>query len=371
MRTRRLGQSSPCTSQGPEPSSRPRQLLRPELLGPDPLRPPGPPDARLEPDPSTSTEATRPPGAPSTRHGRLEYLGVGSRHGEHGILKYTNAQTIWSSGPAHSAAGRDAARHICQGHDSGDGLCSGCPAASARLGRTNPLPILIRRAWPGTASTAERILCTTSLRGRDSHAPQGFLARALERVAGGPGGSGFRLFTGDLVLRQSTISRTILGASLSALPFRSAESPVLGTVDRGVRMIATVTVDAVIAAVHAAGRPLTSGGSSKGGDYRCARLVRVCESGPRSQPSCAGRRTVADERAARAVASRLRSARYPRYGVDGAAQQPAGHGGIDVRPDVALRRGCPYQVRDDLVHLAPLHNIPRELPWTRSSRVTR
>ena len=67
------------------------------------------------------------------------------------------------------------------------------------------------------------------------------------------------LFTGDLVLRQSTINRTILGVSLfSATVQIIAESPVLGMVDRESRMIATVTVDAVIAAVHAAGRSLTS-----------------------------------------------------------------------------------------------------------------
>ena len=70
------------------------------------------------------------------------------------------------------------------------------------------------------------------------------------------------LFTGDLVLRQSTISRTVLGATLfSATVQIIAGSPVLGMVDRESRMIATVTVDAVITAVHAAGRPLTSGGS--------------------------------------------------------------------------------------------------------------
>ena len=70
------------------------------------------------------------------------------------------------------------------------------------------------------------------------------------------------LFTGDLVLRQSTISRTVLGASLfSATVQIIAGSPVLGMVDGESRMIATVTVDAVITAVHAAGRPLNSGGS--------------------------------------------------------------------------------------------------------------
>ena len=101
------------------------------------------------------------------------------------------------------------------------------------------------------------------------------------------------LFTGDLVLRQSTISRTILGASLfSATVQIMAESPVLGMVDRESRMIATVTVDAVIAAVHAAGRPLTSGGSSKGAvigvcaSSGCARDVASV-----SRTSCAGRRS--------------------------------------------------------------------------------
>jgi hypothetical protein len=70
------------------------------------------------------------------------------------------------------------------------------------------------------------------------------------------------LFTGDLVLRQSVIGRTVLGASLfSATVQIMAESPVIGMVDREGRMVATVMVDAVIAAVHAAGRPLTSDGS--------------------------------------------------------------------------------------------------------------
>jgi hypothetical protein len=75
-------------------------------------------------------------------------------------------------------------------------------------------------------------------------------------------GSG--LFTGDLVLQPSTISRKALGTSLfSATVQIAAESPVMGGFDRQSRMFATVTVDAVITAVHAAGRPLLSGGSCR------------------------------------------------------------------------------------------------------------
>jgi len=72
-------------------------------------------------------------------------------------------------------------------------------------------------------------------------------------------GSG--LFTGDLALSRSAVSRTVLGASLfSATVQIAAESPVIGMVDGEGRMVATVMVDAVIAAVHVAGRPLAGGG---------------------------------------------------------------------------------------------------------------
>ena len=55
------------------------------------------------------------------------------------------------------------------------------------------------------------------------------------------------LFSGDLALRQSTISRAVLGASLfSATVQIEAESPVIGRVDPEGRMFAAVTVDAVI-----------------------------------------------------------------------------------------------------------------------------
>jgi hypothetical protein len=72
------------------------------------------------------------------------------------------------------------------------------------------------------------------------------------------------LFTGDLVLQQSTISRTVLGTSLiSATVQIAAEFPVIGGVDHKSRMLATVSVDAVITAVHVAGRTLISGDSCR------------------------------------------------------------------------------------------------------------
>jgi len=65
------------------------------------------------------------------------------------------------------------------------------------------------------------------------------------------------LFSGDLALHRSTINRALLGASLfSATVQIEAESPVVGRVGPEGRMFAAVTVDAVIANVHAAGRAL-------------------------------------------------------------------------------------------------------------------
>jgi hypothetical protein len=72
------------------------------------------------------------------------------------------------------------------------------------------------------------------------------------------------LFTGDLVLDQSAISRTVLGTTLfTATDQITAESPIIGGVDHEGRTVTTVTVDAVIAAVHAAGRTLLSSGSCR------------------------------------------------------------------------------------------------------------
>jgi hypothetical protein len=76
--------------------------------------------------------------------------------------------------------------------------------------------------------------------------------------------AGAGLFTGDLVLHQSAITRAVLGASLlSATVQITAESPVIGRVDEEGRLFATVLVDAVIVAVNAAGRRLISGGSCR------------------------------------------------------------------------------------------------------------
>jgi len=70
------------------------------------------------------------------------------------------------------------------------------------------------------------------------------------------------LFSGDLALRQSAISRAVLGAKLfSATVQIEAEPPLIGKIDLEGRMFATVTVHAVIAAVHAAGRAVISDGS--------------------------------------------------------------------------------------------------------------
>jgi hypothetical protein len=75
-------------------------------------------------------------------------------------------------------------------------------------------------------------------------------------------GSGF--FTGDLVLQPSIVDRTVLGASLFGATVQiTAGSPVIGGVDRQGRVLAAVTVDAVITAAHAAGRPLIGGGSCR------------------------------------------------------------------------------------------------------------
>ena len=74
----------------------------------------------------------------------------------------------------------------------------------------------------------------------------------------------FGLFTGDLVLRQSSVNRTLLGTSLfSATVQIMAESPVIGRIDHEGRLSATATVDAVIDAAHAVGQTLISGGSCR------------------------------------------------------------------------------------------------------------
>ena len=104
-----------------------------------------------------------------------------------------------------------------------------------------------------------------------THAVQGFLTVRRDSLRVPLSGSlmvnadlDSGLFSGDLVLRQSTVSRAVSGASLfSATVQIEAESPVIGRVDPEGRMFAAVTVDAVLADVHVAGRALTSGGSCR------------------------------------------------------------------------------------------------------------
>jgi hypothetical protein len=72
------------------------------------------------------------------------------------------------------------------------------------------------------------------------------------------------MFSGDLLLDESTISRTVLGVRIfSAIVQIEAESPVMGKVGHEGRISATATVDAAIAAVRAAGLTLISGGSCR------------------------------------------------------------------------------------------------------------
>jgi hypothetical protein len=71
-------------------------------------------------------------------------------------------------------------------------------------------------------------------------------------------------FSGNLVLDQSAISRTLLGIRIfSATVQIETGSPVIGGTSHEGRMSATVTVDASITAVRAAGLTLISGRSCR------------------------------------------------------------------------------------------------------------
>lgn len=75
-------------------------------------------------------------------------------------------------------------------------------------------------------------------------------------------GSG--MFTGDLVLGQSSIRRTLLGAGLfSGTVQIRAVHPVIGRLDGDGRLFAAATVEAVITAGRAAGQTLISGGTCR------------------------------------------------------------------------------------------------------------
>jgi hypothetical protein len=68
------------------------------------------------------------------------------------------------------------------------------------------------------------------------------------------------LFTGDLVLDESAVSRRVLGVSLLQANVQiTPVSPVIGGFDHEGGILATVTVQAAITAARAAGRALLSG----------------------------------------------------------------------------------------------------------------
>jgi hypothetical protein len=72
------------------------------------------------------------------------------------------------------------------------------------------------------------------------------------------------LFTGDLVLDESAVSRRVLGVSLLQANVQiTPKSPVIGGFDHEGGILATVTVQAAITAARAAGRALLSGCSCR------------------------------------------------------------------------------------------------------------
>jgi hypothetical protein len=104
-----------------------------------------------------------------------------------------------------------------------------------------------------------------------AYAVQGFLTVRKDSVRVPLSGSlmvradaGSGLFSGDLALHPSTITRAVFGTSLVSTQVQiTAESPVIGRIDDRGQLFAAVTVNAVIAVVHAAGRTLISGGSCR------------------------------------------------------------------------------------------------------------
>jgi hypothetical protein len=71
------------------------------------------------------------------------------------------------------------------------------------------------------------------------------------------------VFSGEFVLDQSAISRTFLGVRIFSAIVQIEADAVAGQIDDGGWMSATVTVDAAIAAVRAAGLTLISGGACR------------------------------------------------------------------------------------------------------------
>jgi hypothetical protein len=131
---------------------------------------------------------------------------------------------------------------------------------------TMPSENLGRSGQPGTASSRERAFMREI-----AYAVRGFLTVRNDSLRVPLRGSltvhadaGSGLFSGDLILDPSAISRTVFGVRLfSATVQITAGSTVIGRIDGQGRLFAAVTVDAVIADVHAAGRRLTGGSSCR------------------------------------------------------------------------------------------------------------
>lgn len=77
-------------------------------------------------------------------------------------------------------------------------------------------------------------------------------------------GPGCSVFAGELALDPSTFARTVMGASvLTAAVQITAESEVVGQVDREGRLFAAVAVGAVIDSLQVGGRTAISGGGCR------------------------------------------------------------------------------------------------------------
>jgi 3-Oxoacyl-[acyl-carrier-protein (ACP)] synthase III C terminal/MerR family regulatory protein len=85
-------------------------------------------------------------------------------------------------------------------------------------------------------------------------------------------GSG--VFSGDLTLAPSAVSRTLLGARVLVITVQiTAESPVAGHVDADGRLIAAVAVNAVIGTLRLCGRTVLSGGGCRTAEHA---IVPLC-----------------------------------------------------------------------------------------------
>ena len=89
------------------------------------------------------------------------------------------------------------------------------------------------------------------------HSPLRIPVRGSLAIQAEPGPGAF---AGRLALDQSTVTRQVLGTSILAAVQITAESEVIGQVDREGRLFAAVAVGAVIDSLQVAGRTAISGG---------------------------------------------------------------------------------------------------------------